>query len=752
MDQSWDRAVLMRRVRFVCVQWLAAAPFVSALAGPAAIAQSSTRDTARTIIVDSVRKTYGVAVPSRTADAAAADLTRTVDAEVRVAMFELASGDEVAALSRLERVSALAARDSTSVGLPERAALHFLLSQSYYRLGILTGFRREAEAALAAGQTRYASVLRPQLLVEAYRVGDYTRAVMLSRDIPVNDASGLGPLVAGLAAYQAGDLTAARSAFGRASASASPLAAYARYMDALAQLRADTAHATNGMAALEAVATSATGAFADQARLTAAQVAYEGERYDEAIRIAGAIPPTSQLAAPALLTRAWALYKLDNVDDAERAFSEFVTRYPDRPEHDEAQLMSAQAQLELGRSAEAERVFQSVADSSASTVSLLQTQTNAAIAEVARALVADRSAPLLAVGDPAGAKTLVLHDSTSTIGVVAAVAGPEATPGAPAPVSVTVASALAHLDSVAQRAPSTVKRVLFAPASATRQPRELADRSQNLARADAAVAVARYRVGEELEAQQREMALLARLAATLAGDSAAIGSLAASYQTLADSIARLDQLMAAAEVRLRQMLGREIEETRSLAAENARTADSLRTALAAGAGPEDRAALDAEVAAATTYTRIAEIAVTGLDNAIAHHPAFAIRDSLRAHNASAKAVLAQLQSSYTGSRRDIDAALAALRGGDGPDVQRARQALADAEARRGAAEGEVIATVTAELSARAAEMVASLQRSTEAAQFGVASAAFFRAIDGTRAVGGVGSVGTSRLPAPERRR
>jgi hypothetical protein len=49
-------------------------------------------------------------------------------------------------------------------------------------------------------------------------------------------------------------------------------------------------------------------------------------------------------------------------------------------------------------------------------------------------------------------------------------------------------------------------------------------------------------------------------------------------------------------------------------------------------------------------------------------------------------------------------------------------------------------------------MVAALQRNTEAAQFGTASAAFFRAIDGTRALGGTGTAGTVRNPAPDRRR
>ncbi len=51
---------------------------------------------------------------------------------------------------------------------------------------------------------------------------------------------------------------------------------YAKYMDALTQIRSDTAHAANAVASLESVATGTTGAFADQVHLTAAQVAYEG--------------------------------------------------------------------------------------------------------------------------------------------------------------------------------------------------------------------------------------------------------------------------------------------------------------------------------------------------------------------------------------------------------------------------------------------------------------------------------------------
>jgi len=742
----------MKYHRASLVGSLTLAGIAAALASRVGNAQVPRPDSSRTVIIDSVQKTYGVdaATPRKTI---APDLARTVDAEVRVAMFEMTLGDELPALSRLERVAAIVGRDSSGSAAPQRAALHFLLAQSYYRLGMLAAFRREAEASLSTGATRYATVLRPQLVVEAYRSGDYARATTLARDLPAGEMSAVGTLVAGLAAYQSGNLPAARAAFQRMASGQGQFAAYARYMDAVTQLRADTTQAAGVATTLESIAASTSTPFGDQVRLTAAQVAYEGGRHADAVRIASTLPENSPLAAPALLTRAWALYKLDRVDEAERAFTDFVARYPNRPERHEAQLMMAQAQLELGRSADAERIFRSVADSAAVEARAFQAQTNAAIATLARALVTERAGELLGLADPVGAKALILRDSSGAADALALVAGTaNAAPSLTASSAVDAASASQRLDSIGARTSPSVTRVLFAPASSTTRPRELAERSQSLVGADAGVLVARYRLTEQLEAQEREMALLARLGTMLAADSAVITNLAAAHQSIADSLARVDQLMAGAAARLRQMIGLEVEATRALATENARTADSLRTALAPIADADGRAAIDAEIATAAAYSRIAEMLAGGLDAAIARHPAFALRDSVRAHDARTRAVTADLQGSYSRSRADIAGALTALRGGDAPATRAARQALTDAEARRTTIEGEVIAAVTAELTARANEMVASLQRNTEAAQFGTASAAFFRAVDSKRAVGGTGTAGAARNVAPERRR
>ena len=347
------------------------------------------------------------------------------------------------------------------------------------------------------------------------------------------------------------------------------------------------------------------------------------------------------------------------------------------------------------------------------------------------------------VADPVGAKALVLRDS-SGIGALAVIGGePAVTP--PSVSSAATTSAGVRLDALVPQASPAVSRVLFSRVSQTSRSSELGAGSQRLATEDASVALARFRLQEQLDAQKGEIELLTRLAASVSVDSNALVGLSAEHRTLTDSLARLDQLMASAEARLRQLLGKEIEATRSLAAENARIADSLRSALAGGAEAETRAAIDAEVATAASYARIVDLLTTGLDKAIANHPAFQLRDSLRAHGARAGAALAALQGSYGGSRRGIEDALAALRRGEGPGASAARKALADAEARRAAVEGEVIAAVTAELSARARR---DDRRTSESIpkrrSSGTASAAFFRAIDATRALGGGGSVGSQR--------
>ena len=102
---------------------------------------------------------------------------------------------------------------------------------------------------------------------------------------------------------------------------------------------------------------------------------------------------------------------------------------------------------------------------------------------------------------------------------------------------------------------------------------------------------------------------------------------------------------------------------------------------------------------------------------------------MNAHGQQLATLLGESQTALAGARQAVSDEIARLQSG-GTDRQRALQAtLAAAESRRTAAENSLVAVVDAELRARATEMIASLKKDTEAAEFGSASASFFQAID-----------------------
>ncbi|MBC7975100.1 MAG: tetratricopeptide repeat protein, partial [Myxococcales bacterium] len=317
-----------------------------------------------------------------------ADQARGADAEIRVALYELLDEQYVPALSRLQWLNASPVALSGASGdgvLRGREDMLFLLSQTYYRLGMDSAFRTSATPLITGARSaRFGRLLRTQLLLDAYRHGEYARAITLAEAVDVADR-GLGALVAGLASYQTGNLPAANAHFAAAQSSGAPYGQYAQYMQALAILRADTTKRAEALAALQSLAAATSGKLQDQARLTAAEVAYESERYDDAVRLAAEVSQSSGLAAQAQLTRAWALYKANDIAGAGQAFDQFATRYPQLPERDEARLMYGQALLQLGRTQDAANIFRTVADSAASETRLLQAKARTAMTDAARA-------------------------------------------------------------------------------------------------------------------------------------------------------------------------------------------------------------------------------------------------------------------------------------------------------------------------------------------------------------------------------
>lgn len=740
-----------RRRTYSVIAPLAAAALLAALPGLARAQQTgagAATDTTRRTPADSLsgrRDSMQANAPTLAAPTPVADQARGVDAEIRVALFELLHNKDVPALSRLRALQGapLSLGDSTRAAgaLKGREDLMFLLAQSYYRLGLDSSFRSAAQPL--AGSARYGEVLRGQLLLDAYRRGDYATARSLAQQLEQSGARGLAALVAGLASYQAGDFAAARTAFGQAQQAGGAYASYARYMDALTLLKADTTQTQQALAAMEQAASGADAEFADQVRLTAAQLAYEAERFPDAARLADQVSANGGLAAQALLTRAWALYKQDDVNAAGEAFTRFATQYPQLPERDEARLMAAQALLQQGNTEAAGRMFRMVADSMNAEVQSLQGRTAQTMSDAARALVQARAAGLLFVGDAAVGKSVALDEAAGADGAaLARVVRDTAAmgPAAVAPNMVTLADVTQRLAAVDSGLTNTVpKRVLFSPVSATTARTEYAARSAALYDADVAVALARWELGQLATAQARQLAMLRQLQAMVGADAAAFDTLEAKLGGARDSLGRVAAALDAARVSLRQLLQSQINTTRMLAGENAAALDTVRRAMAGAVSAEDQMLLETEARTIALYQETANLIEAGLDPAISHHPTFALRDSVAARGEVMGRQLAEARGLVNQTQSLIASEIARLEAGDDDRTRGLRSTLAAAEARRTQAEQLVVAVVERELAARAGELLAGLRRDTEAAEFGTASASFFQALDADRGAGRTGS-------------
>jgi hypothetical protein len=722
----------------------------------------TTRDTVRRLSTDTAQRLTtttetarrtGVIMLSRdTVIKPVADQARGVDAEIRVALYELLADRAVPALRRLQWLAmspvVLSNEASASGALRGRRDLMFLLAQAQYRFGMDSAFEGTAQPLITAGSLppRYASLLKSQVLLSAYRMGDYARVVQLANASDDAATRGLASLVSGLASYQLRRYNDAHASFARAQSAAGPYTQYARYMDVVTTIRADTAQAASALSQLETIASASTGDFADQVRLTAAQLAYERGAYPQAVSLADAVSNNGALAAPALLTKAWAQYKADRIADAGQSFASFADRFPQLPERDEARLMAGQSLLQEGKTADAGRVFAMVADSTTSEVRLLQASAQRAMSDAAHALVAARAAGLLFVQDPATGKTVVLEDRAGADPALLAMAVSDtitAQPNISAGRLLSLTDVRARFDSVNGLGSAFPKRVLFSPASATQGRVAFAGAAQQLYNADAAIAIARYDLENALRAHEMEIALLKQLQMVLAQRR---DSLAAVESHLQQNRAAMDSLFASLEVaraRIKNMLSQQAMLLRAATYDNSRMIDSIKTALGSISSSDDQGILALETETLNAYRRTADMLLPRLDSAVAHHPAFLLADTVRARRDSVSSLLSQTRVALASAEQLVNGELTRLQM-EPESITRLRGAVASAEARRSAAEARLVATVDAELRARSSELLADLQRNTEAAEFGRASASFFQALDQNgRANGAVGTTGAA---------
>jgi len=678
--------------------------------------------------------------------------TRGADAELRIALFDLASNRPLAALNRLEwlrssdlaieldsaRGGSAAAADGAAGGRrSSRADLLFLLAESYNRLGMVGSFREVAGAlAQTPGAERYAPVVGSQLMLDAYRRGDFARVRELARAVgsaPGGDRLPLPNLLEGLAAYQQGDYTESRAAFGKVRAEGGVYAPYAQLMDALAQMGGDTTRALEALGALRSLAQVATGTFGDHVRLIAAELAYESGQYASAVANARGVGSGTGLAPQALLAQGWSLYRDGDLPAARAAFAEFAAKYPLLPERDEARLMAGQAMLEGGDAAGAESYFQAMADSVAMELSALRAQSPAQLSAGARTLVVARAAGIAFVNFPRDGKTLAFSEGSAgdVLTMLAAFAGSEAPPPRSGPHIVSVADIERRLQTAKPGLDAAFpRRLLYTPAG-KEAAQAYAARAQKLSDADVRVALANFDVHEQVEANQMKIAALEELQLLVALHEKRLASDAAVVSATRDSLAAMRTALSRGRERVRQAVIRRISETQRMAAENRSMIDSVRRSLEGSGVATDGETLDMEAQTAASFDQLASLVQSGLDTLVDRHPVFAMADSIAVRLRAADALHDEVRSVLVADSTAAGQALAELRAKESKRTTVARSALAAAESERAAAERDLVALLDADLHTRAVELAGELQRDREAAEYGSANAAFFRAIEPT---------------------
>lgn len=663
------------------------------------------------------------------------DPARALEAEVRVALNDLLANRTVSALQRLQWLASLPATPSPAGSSTEtlrgRGDVLFLLAEAQYRLGMDSAFRSNAQSVLSGGPARYAPLLNSQLLLSAYRTGDFTRVTSLVQSGSQDQSRGLAALVAGLAAYQLRNYPTAATRFAAAKAAGAPYAQFAEYMDVLTSLRTDTTQTTAALARLEALAQTATGTFADQVRLTAAQMAYQTSAYDRAITFANAVTPNGGLAPLALLTKAWSQYKNKDIAGAGQSFAAFADQYPLLPQRDEARLMAAQSLLQLGQTDQAGRLFRMVSDSGRAESLRLDNKSTDAVMNLARSLVRARAAGLLFANDPAMGKTIALEETAGADPQVLASVMTGTTPSLPQVEVARIVSLndlMQRYGSVSDSAGMTLsKRVLFAPASTNAAPTLFAQRAEAVMSADLDAAITSQRLRLASRNATLRLMQIRGLQQAMQGRGDTVAKLVARVDTTDTRLSGLLTSIDSTESHLRGSLVTQVRNVQGGPAYVLSVrADSLRQRGLIPPGLD----VEALVAART-------------DSMLNALPLFLLRDSVRVRMTKVRQELAESRTAIEQADRLFASAQTGQLTDTSASLSRLRSAQSAAQSRRSEAEAGLIAAVSTELSARATDLLALLQHDLQAAEFGTATAAFFNAIDQGRPAGAGTTTGTS---------
>ena len=179
-----------------------------------------------------------------------------------------------------------------------------------------------------------------------------------------------------------------------------------------------------------------------------------------------------------------------------------------------------------------------------------------------------------------------------------------------------------------------------------------------------------------------------------------------------------------------------------------RQIDSVRQVIRGAGTSEDVATLDREAATAAEYSHIADVIDHGLATAIAAHPAFALRDTVRLRGERTRELIVQTQRAVVAGEKAVDDQMARVTQGD--SLRGAlRTFLTAASTNQAQAANTLTSAVARDLSLRGTGLANEARRDAEAAEFGAAAAGFFRQVAADAGpTGASGSPGASAGDPP----
>ena len=419
--------------------------------------------------------------------------------------------------------------------------LLFLLAESYYRLGMRDAFRKTAASLdSAAPGSRYTGVIAAQRMLDAYSRGDYARVRTLAASKSAGDR-GLMSLVAGLAAVQTRDYPAAHAAFAEAQQHGGEFALYAQYMDALATAASDSTKGPAALATLQSLSESARGTFAEQVRLSAAQTALGIGQFDAAASLADGVPATSGAGAQALahqgvgaLSRRQHRRSGDRLSRVRDELSRICRRATKRGSWRDRSCSRA------ARATRPRSIFRASRTRSAASSAHCRRARASAMTDASRALVNAHLAGSVFIANAGSGKIISLPDDAGAEKprIAAAFAGASDTGLVTAsPHILSSLGIAARVDSAAGA--GFPVRVVFAPRTDAQPPGAYADRTQAVLATDIELALASYRLQEQIDAQKTKIEALENLQRLIVEGDSALAENAKQIAATQDSLEQM---------------------------------------------------------------------------------------------------------------------------------------------------------------------------------------------------------------------